>query len=118
MASDDFIRQAAAIFAERLDVPQRVAERLMRTIRVTYTDEINKARGPELLDAAVWAADRLRMRQGDQLSTASAKEVRAALVDSGCPLCMSSANSRLFRNGRGGNKPGGSSMPTPSGASA
>lgn len=115
MASGDSIREAAAIFAKRLDVPRRVAERLTRIIRATYVTEITDARGADLLSAAAWAADQLRTRQGDHLATASPEEVRAALADSGCPLCASSGDS-LFIRGRGGNEPGGS-MPTPSGVS-
>lgn len=116
MATAAGIREAARIFAERLETTPVVAAQLTQIVLEAYANQIALHRDHEVVETAVWAADRLRARYGRDLFAVTPADVTRALRGGGCPLCASSGNSPRGR-GRGSGTPGGN-MPTPSGAAS
>ncbi len=101
MASAIAIGRAEAYFRKLLDVEPAVATKVVDAIRTTYASSIATASATMLMDAATWAAGRLRDRFDDEeaLRQAENTEIVLALSASGCPLCASPEDELLEGKG-------------------
>lgn len=87
MATDADIFEARQRFETELGVPADTARRIASVLEQRYSSQIVRASRTDVLQAASWAAQRLRQRfSAAGLERANLEELAAALAD-GCPLC-------------------------------
>lgn len=87
MAYEEDVSDAREVLRQSLNISTEAANRIFALLQERYRTQIANTTRSSLIEAATWAADRLKGEWSGDMLERHDPEILVASLSGGCPLC-------------------------------